>query len=276
MKSFKPTTPSRRQTTVVSYRKHITASEPHKALTRGRKRRKGRASWGRITTRHKGGGAKRLWREIDFRYNKIGIPARVLSVEYDPNRSGFIGLVLYRDGERRYHLLPEGLKVGDEIVTSDKAELKPGNRLPLGLIPVGSQAYNVEINPMSGSSLVRSAGNYAEVLAHDAGYTLIKLPSGSLRKVNSRSWASVGQVSNNEYDQVVYGKAGRSRWMGIRPTVRGSAMNPVDHPYGGGEGRALRGTRRPKNRWGKGTRGVKTRNRKKYSNALIVQRRKKK
>lgn len=261
--------------TTVSYRGILTVSKPFKNLTSGRKRHKGRSK-GRITTRHKGGGAKRLWREIDFGYyDKIDVPARIETIEYDPNRSAFIGRVIYKDGERRYHIIPEGLRVGDTIVASAKAQPKPGNRLPLGLIPIGTSVYNIESYPAGGAKFVRSAGNAAEVMGYDEGYTLIKFPSGAIRKIDSSAWASIGQVSNSEHGQVVIGKAGRSRWMGIRPTVRGSAMNPVDHPYGGGEGRAPQGTRRPKNKWGRGVRGVKTRRAHKYSNALIVQRRKK-
>ena len=261
--------------TTVNYRNVLSGDGPYKALTRGIKRMVGRSSSGKITTRHKGAGEKRLWREVDFNYDKEDISARIETIEYDPNRSGFIARVCYKDGERRYHLIPDGLQVGEEIMSGPKAELKVGNRLGLDKIPVGWQIYNIEVKPDNGAKLVRSAGSTAEVLAHDSGFTLIKLPSGSVRKIDSRARASLGQVSNVEHGQVVIGKAGRSRHMGIRPTVRGSAMNPVDHPYGGGEGRALRGTRRPKNRWGKGTRGVKTRKRHKYSDALIVSRRNK-
>lgn len=274
MKKYKPTTPSRRHMTVIAYKDFLTAAEPHKPLTKGGKRHVGRNSDGRITTRHKGGGHKRLFRDIDFNYRKIGIPAKVETVEYDPNRSGFISLVCYRDGERRYHLLPKAIKVGDIIVSSPEAGVKVGNRLPLSKIPVGTFIYNIEVKPESGAKLVRSAGAYAEVVAHDNGYTALKLPSSEIRKVLDTCWASVGEVSNDEHKLVNYGKAGRSRWKGIRPTVRGTAMNPVDHPYGGGEGSQGRGTRRPKTKWGKITGGRKTRTPKKYSNHLIVSRRK--
>jgi len=236
----------------------------------------GRNSAGRITTRHKGGGHKRLWREIDFKFDKKDVPAKVQSIEYDPNRSAFIALLVYKDGVKRYIVAPEGLKVEASLIVSEKAPIVPGNRLSLGNIPVGAQIYNIEIKPNTKANLVRSAGSYATVLAHDAGLTQIKMPSKEVRKINSLSWASIGQASNTEHNLAVIGKAGRSRWMGVRPTVRGSAMNPVDHPYGGGEGRALRGTRRPKNKWGKGTRGVKTRKVKKYSDIFIVSRRVKK
>ncbi len=276
MKRFKPTTPSRRQMTGLSYREILTAKKPEKNLLTGFKRASGRNSFGRITTRHKGGGAKRLFRKIDFNYNKRDIPAVVKSMEYDPNRSGFIALVNYRDGEKRYILAPADVKIGDTIVISENAELKPGNRVPLGKIPVGGQIYNIELKPGSGAKLCRSAGNYAEVLAHEAGFSHIKLPSSEIRKIPDKAWASIGKVSKEEHELIVFGKAGRSRHKGIRPTVRGSAMNPCDHPYGGGEGRQPRGTRRPKTKWGKVTGGKKTRKRHKYSNIFIISRRKKK
>lgn len=262
--------------TGILYREVLTKTEPEKSLTRGVHRSVGRNSKGRITTRHKGGGHKRLWREIDFKYEKKDIEATIKSIEYDPNRSAFIALVVYMDGIKKYIVAPATLKTGEKIISSEKAEISIGNRLPIGNIPVGTQVYNIEVKPNGGAKLVRSAGSLATVLAHDEGLTQIKMPSSEIRKVNSKSWATVGQASNQEHSLITIGKAGRSRWMGIRPTVRGSAMNPVDHPYGGGEGRTMRGTRRPKNKWGKGTRGVKTRRAKKYSNHLIVKRRVKK
>lgn len=276
MKKYKPTTPSRRGMTGISYRDVLTADKPKKSLTRGFRRAVGRNSFGRITTRHKGGGVKRLYREIDFKYDKKDIPAVIQSIEYDPNRSGFIALINYADGEKRYILVPGGMQKGDKITVSKNAEIKPGNRMLLKNISVGVFVYNIELKPESGAKLARSAGNYAEVIAHDRGYALIKLPSAEIRKVPDNAWASIGQVSNDEHRLVVIGKAGRARKMGIRPTVRGSAMNPCDHPFGGGEGRQGAGMRRPKNKWGKGVRGVKTRNKKKYSNIFIVSRRKKK
>lgn len=277
MKRYKPTTPSRRGMTSINYREVITRTEPHKALVKGRKRAVGRNSAGRITTRHKGGGHKRLYRDIDFKYDKKDIPAKVESVEYDPNRSGFIALVCYADGERRYILAPKNLKVGDKFVVSEEAPVKAGNRLPLSRLTSGIYVYNIESKPLSGAKLVRSAGVFAEVLGNDAGYTTLKMPSGEIRKIHENSWASVGEVSNDEHKLVNLGKAGRSRWLGIRPTVRGSAMNPVDHPHGGGEGRQGIGLRRgPKTRQGKLAYGVKTRPSKKYSNKLIVSRRKNK
>ena len=276
IKHYKPTSKSRRQMTGINYRKVLTASEPHKALTKGYKQYAGRNNAGRITTRHQGGGHKKLYRLVDFLYNKIDVPARIETIEYDPYRSGFISLVVYMDGERRYVLLPDSLKVGDSFIVSEKADLKPGNRLPLKNIPVGTFVYNVELKPAGGGKIARSAGNFIEVLASDAGYTSLRMPSGEVRKVNENCWASVGVVSNNEHNLVNYGKAGRSRWKGIRPTVRGTAQNPVDHPYGGGEGRQGRGTRRAKSLWGKVTGGRKTRTPKKYSNIFRVTRRPKK
>lgn len=277
MKKHKPTTPSRRNMVTLDYRNTLTASKPHKSLTKGGKRSVGRNNQGRLTTRHKGGGNKRLYRQIDFLYNKHDIPAKIETVEYDPNRSAFISLVCYNDGERRYVIMPKGVKVGDTFIVSKKAPLNPGNRLPLSKIPVGTFVYNVELKPHGGSKLVRGAGTFAQVTAHDDGTTNLKLPSGEIRKVSDASWASVGEVSNSDHKLIKGGKAGRSRWRGVRPTVRGSAMNPVDHPHGGGEGRqgiALR--RGPKTRQGKQAYGVKTRRSKKYSNFAIVTRRKSK
>lgn len=259
--------------TGINYREFLTRQDPEKALTSGSQRAVGRNNLGRITTRHKGGGAKRLLRFVDFKFDKKDVPARVESVEYDPNRTAFIGLVVYRDGEKRYMVLPKNVLVGREILISERAEMLPGNRLPLEKFPLGTFVYNISLSPEGKAALVRSAGSFAEVIAQDERYATLKLPSGETRKIVKNAWASIGQVSNDEHNLVVIGKAGRSRWMGVRPTVRGSAMNPVDHPYGGGEGRTLRGTRRPKNKWGKGTRGVKTRNKKKYSSKLIISRR---
>ena len=274
MKTYKPTTKSRRQMSHVVYRGVITKSKPEKSLTYGFRRSVGRNSQGRITTRHKGAGHKRLYREIDFVYNKKDIPAKITSIEYDPNRSAFIGLVVYKDGEKRYVILPKTSKPGDVFVVSEKAEVLSGNRLPLKNIPVGTFVYNIEIKPAGGAKIARSAGIFAQVVANADGYTNIKMPSTEVRKINENCWASIGAVSNEEHHLENYGKAGRSRWKGIRPTVRGTAMNPVDHPYGGGEGRQGRGTKRPKTMWGKVTGGRKTRHPKKYSNVFIVSRRK--
>ncbi len=275
MKKYRPTTPSRRNMTSLSYRTLLSGDAPHKPLTKGRKRHMGRNNAGRITTRHKGGGNKRQYRAVDFVYDKHDIPARIETIEYDPNRSSFIALVCYRDGERRYVLAGKDTKVGDTIVTSEKAPVARGNRLLLGNIPVGTMVYNIEVKPGSGAKLVRSAGNNAEVVAQDAGYTHLKMPSTEIRKVLSTAWATVGVVGNEEYRLVKIGKAGRARHMGIRPTVRGTAMNPVDHPHGGGEGVQPRGRRRAISMWGKPTgKGQKSRTPKKYSNHLIVSRRK--
>lgn len=275
MKIYKPTTPSRQHMTGINYRLLLSGHAPHKALVSGGKRHVGRNAFGRITMRHKGGGHKRLFRRVDFRYDKRDVPARIASVEYDPNRTGFIGLAVYADGEKRYVLLPQGVKPGDSFLVSEKADIKTGNRLPLSKIPVGTFVYNVSLRPEGQAVLARSAGNCAEVIGQDAGYTLLKMPSTEVRKALSGAWASVGAVSNEENYLVRIGKAGRSRWLGIRPTVRGSAMNPVDHPRGGGEGRQPRGRRREVNVYGKPTgKGQKTRRRKKYSRSLIVSRRK--
>ncbi len=275
IKKYKPTTKSRRAMTGINYREVITTNEPHKALTKGRKRHVGRNNNGRITAPHKGGGHKRLYRDIDFKLDKINIPAKIETVEYDPNRSAFISLVCYADGERRYIVIPQGVSVGDKIITSAEAPLTPGNRLPLVNISVGTFVYNVEIKPGNGAKMIRSAGSYAQVTAHNNGRTQLKMPSGEIRTVSDKCFASIGSVSNPDYQLVNLGKAGRSRWKGIRPTVRGSAMNPVDHPHGGGEGRQGIGLRRgPKTRYGKQAYGVRTRTPKKYSNYAIVTRRK--
>ncbi|KKU58726.1 MAG: 50S ribosomal protein L2 [Parcubacteria group bacterium GW2011_GWA2_47_12] len=275
MKIYKPTTPSRQHMTGIDYRKLLSGHRPHKKLVFGGKRSVGRNAFGRITVRHKGGGHKRLFRDVDFVYDKRDIPARIAYVEYDPNRTGFIGLAVYADGEKRYVLLPQSVKAGDSFIVSERAEMKPANRLPIGKIPVGAFVYNISFRPDGAAALARSAGNYAEVVGQDAGYTLLKLPSTEIRKVLSTAWACIGAVSNEENYLVHIGKAGRSRWLGIRPTVRGSAMNPVDHPKGGGEGKQPRGRRREINVYGKPTgKGQKTRRPKKYSNVFIVSRRK--
>ena len=274
MKTYKPYTKSRRHLSTVTFRGKLTTNEPYKPLTQGGKRDMGRNNAGRISVRHKGGGHKRLQRLVDFFYDKQ-VPAKVETIEYDPNRSGFIGLLLYRDGSRRYALLPKSVKAGDTIETSENAPATPGNRLPLKNVPIGAFVYNVEVKPGNGGKLGRAAGTHIEVIARDQGYVDLKMPSSEVRKVLENCWATVGEVSNEEHHLVVLGKAGRSRWKGIRPTVRGTAMNPVDHPYGGGEGRQGRGLRRAKSMWGKPTgKGQKTRRPKKYSNYLIVSRRK--
>ncbi len=273
MKTYRPTTPSRRHMSTVSYRKVLTTDRPEKSLTKGFSRGTGRNNMGRVTSQHKGGGHKRAFRDIDFMYNKIDIPAKIASVEYDPNRSSFISLAVYADGEKRYVLTSKSMKVGDTFIVSEKAPLTTGNRMPLRLVPVGTFVYNVELKPRGGSKIARSAGIFAQVVANADGYTNIKMPSTEIRKVSENAWATIGEVSNEEYHLVNFGKAGRSRWKGIKPKVRGTAMNPVDHPYGGGEGRQGRGTRRPKTAHGKVTGGRKSRRPKKYSNIFIVSRR---
>lgn len=260
--------------TTVTYAGVFTPGKHPKRLVGGSKRSVGRNSSGRITVRHKGGGHKRLLRDVDFTYDKRDIPARVEAIHYDPNRSGFIALVCYRDGERRYVLAPNTMKVGDEFIVSENADVKTGNRLSLARIPVGTFVYNVELKPGAGARIARGAGVYAEVVANDEGYTQLKMPSGEVRKILNTCFASIGIVSNEEYKNRTIGKAGRSRWLGIRPTVRGTAMNPVDHPHGGGEGRQGRGRKRAISMWGKPTgKGQKTRKPKKYSNKFIVSRR---
>lgn len=273
MKTYKPTTASRRNMTGINYREILTADKPLKSLTVGFRRGSGRNAFGRITTRHKGGGHKRSYRLIDFKYDKIDIPAKITSVEYDPNRSGFIGLAVYADGEKRYILIPQGMGVGSPFIVSVKADLNIGNRMQLSSIPSGTFIYNLEVKPNAGAKLVRSAGNFAQVVAHNDTFTQVKLPSSEVRMIPNTAFATIGEVSNGDHHLVKLGKAGRNRWLGIRPTVRGSAMNPVDHPYGGGEGKQRRGTKRPKTKWGKVTGGRKTRTPKKYSNVHIVSRR---
>lgn len=277
MKRLKPTTPGTRGMTRVSTRGVLTESKPDKKLTKGFRRGSGRNAFGRITTRHKGGGHKRKYRMIDFMQEKHGVSAIVKSLEYDPNRSGFISLIAFADGEKRYILTPQGVEVGDKLEFGEEAPVNPGNRVPLKKIPAGTKVYNIEVKPGTGAKIARSAGNAAEVLGHDGGYTQIKLPSTEVRKVNENSWASVGEVSNPEHGLVKLGKAGRKRHMGIRPTTRGMAMNPVDHPMGGGEARGRGRRKHKKTKQGKIVDpGVKTRRPKKYSNVFIVSRRKNK
>jgi large subunit ribosomal protein L2 len=277
MKKYKPTSAGRRDGSVIEYKKKLTStqSNPLKSLTVGRKSTGGRNSFGRTTNLYRGGGNKRTYRLVDFRFDKKDIPARVETIEYDPYRTGFIALIVYADGEKRYILVPQGVQQNDEIITSATAKPKLGNRLPLGAIPVGTFVYNVEIKPGAGARIARSAGNHVEVVAQDNGYTLVKMPSSEIRRIISTAWASIGSVSNEENRLVDLGKAGRSRHRGIRPKNRGSARNAVDHPHGGGEGRAPRGHRRARTKQGRPTgKGQKTRSPKKYSNVFIVSRRK--
>ncbi len=276
MKRYKPVTPGRRGMTSVDY-SSITEKKPAKKLTKKLLQKAGRGFRGRITVRHKGGGHKRKYRIIDFkRHDKMDIPAKVASIEYDPNRTCFIALLNYTDGEKRYVLAADGLKVGQEIICKEKAPLKIGNRMELKNILIGTQVYNIELQPKKGGQMIRSAGSWAQVMAHEGGHTHLKLASSEVRMVQDNCLASIGQLSNTEHNTVVIGKAGRSRWMGKRPTVRGSAMNACDHPHGGGENRQSIGLRRgPKTPWGKLAYGVKTR-KKKASNRLILKRRIKK
>jgi len=275
MRQYKPTTPGRRQFQVADY-SALSRREPLKSLIKPLKKKAGRNVQGRITVRHQGGGAKRLWRRVEFGQEHLGKKGKVETIEYDPNRTAFISRILWEDGSRSYILAPLGLQEGNEIECREVTALQIGNRLKLKSIPIGTQVHNVEIKPGSGGVIARSAGSWAEVLAHEGAYTHLKMPSGEIRKVLSEGFASIGQLSKAEHNLLKLGKAGRSRWLGIRPTVRGSAMNPRDHPYGGGEGRALRGTKRPKTKWGKITGGHKTRRQKKWSTPMILARRPKK
>lgn len=273
-KKYKPTTASRRHMEGYDF-SNLSKIEPLKSKTRGFRRAQGRGNTGLITVRHKGGAVKRLYREIDFQQNKKDIPGKIFSIEYDPNRTARIARVHYADGDKRYILAPENLKIGDTIVTADRINLKPGNRAKLRNIPQGTEVYNIEIFPGRPSSLVRSAGSKAVVMSKDAGYVQVQLPSSELRKFSENSMASIGRLSNLEHSSITVGKAGRSRHRGIRPAVRGSAMNPVDHPHGGGEGAQPIGLPYPKTPWGKHALGVKTRGKKKRSWKFIVRRRKK-
>lgn len=273
IKSYKPTSASRRGMTTSDYSTLTKGAKPYRPLVKRLRSNSGRNSQGRITVRHQGGGNKKLYRMIDFKQNRLNQKAVVETLEYDPYRTAFIALVKYADGTKAYILAPETLKVGMELLTAETTPLKTGNRMALKNIPVGYQVHNVELHPGHGGQFARSAGSYAEVLANADGYTDLKLGSGEVRRVLWTCLASLGQVSNAEWNLVTIGKAGRSRWLGIRPTVRGSAMNPVDHPYGGGEGAQPRGTRKPKTMWGKVTGGHKTRNKKKKSTQFIVKRR---
>ncbi len=272
IKHYKPTTPGRRGMTVMDY-SQLSKVAPEKSLLGVIKKNAGRNSYGRITVRHHGGGNRIKYRIIDFKRNKTGIPATVMTLEYDPNRSAFIALVQYEDGEKRYIIAPQDLKVGDKIISGPTADIKPGNALNLSDIPVGTVVHNVELYPGKGAQLARSAGNMAQLMAKENGMALLRLPSGELRNVPAACMATVGVVSNPEHENVNIGKAGRKRHMGWRPTVRGSVMNPCDHPHGGGEGRAPIGRSGPVTPWGKPTLGYKTRKKHKSTDKYIVKRR---
>ncbi|PIR02067.1 MAG: 50S ribosomal protein L2 [Candidatus Nealsonbacteria bacterium CG_4_9_14_0_2_um_filter_37_38] len=274
MKQYKPTTPGQRGMSKEDF-SILSKKRPEKRLVISLKKTGGRGNSGRITVRHRGGGAKKLYRIIDFGEEKLNLPAKVISLEYDPYCTAFIMLLQYQDGEKRYQILPQGLKVGDEIIAADKAEVRLGNRIKLKNIPVGTMVYNIELEPGRGGKMVRGAGTAAKVLAQEGGFTHLILPSTEVRKVKGECFASVGVISRPEHKYVKLGKAGKSRYRGKRPTVRGTAMNPCDHPHGGGEGKTSIGMPGPKTPWGKPARGVKTR-RKKLTDKFIIQRRKKK
>lgn len=272
IKIYKPTGNGRRNMSTTDY-SELSKVAPERSLLVSLKKNSGRNSYGRITVRHRGGGQRRKYRIIDFKRDKFDIPATVASIEYDPNRSAFIALLNYEDGEKRYILQPSGLKVGDTVVAGTSADIKAGNALPLNNIPVGTVVHNVELYPGRGGQLARAAGNSAQLMAKENGYALLRLPSGELRNVSASCMATIGQVGNTDHENVKIGKAGRKRHMGWRPTVRGSVMNPCDHPHGGGEGKAPIGRPGPVTPWGKPALGYKTRNTKKPSDKLIIKRR---
>lgn len=274
IKEVKPTSPGRRTQTYSTF-EEITRTTPEKSLLAPLPKTGGRNNQGRITTRFRGGGHKRQYRLIDFKRNKMDIPAKVFSIEYDPNRGARIALLHYVDGEKRYILAPQNLKVGDQVISSESADIKPGNAMSLKVVPLGSLVHNVEMKPGKGGQLARGAGNYAQVMAKEGSYTLLKLPSGEMRLVLSTCKATIGQLSNSDHNSISLGKAGRTRWLGRRPHVRGVAMNPVDHPLGGGEGRSS-GGRHPVSPWGMPAKGFKTRKKSKPSNKFIVKHRNKK
>ena len=271
-KKFKPTSPARRFMTVSTF-EEITTNEPEKSLLTAISKKAGRNSYGRITVRHKGGGNRQKYRVIDFKRDKDGVPAKVATIEYDPYRSANIALLQYADGEKRYILAPNGMKVGDAILSGPGSDIKAGNAMTLDLIPVGTIIHNLELKPGKGGQLVRAAGNEAQLMGKDNGYALVRLPSGEMRNILLRCKATIGQVGNLDHENVKIGKAGRKRWMGVRPTVRGVVMNPNDHPHGGGEGKSPVGMPSPVTPWGKPTLGYKTRKKNKQSNKFIVKRR---
>lgn len=271
IRHFKPTSPGRRQMTVLTF-KEITKKIPERSLVAPLQRKGGRNNEGRLTVRHQGGGHKRRYRLIDFKRTKDGIPARVSSIEYDPNRSANIALLHYADGEKTYIIAPNGLKVGQGIMNGPQADIKVGNTLPLKNIPVGTMIHNIEMKPGKGGQMVRSAGGSAQLMAKEGNYVTLRLPSGEMRMIHMECRATIGQVGNLDHENVTIGKAGRNRWLGKRPTVRGAVMNPVDHPHGGGEGRNPVG-RNPVTPWGKPALGAKTRKKKNQSNKFIIKRR---
>ncbi len=273
LKHYKPTTPGQRGLILVD-RSGLWKGAPVKSLTEGLKKTGGRNMYGRVTCRHVGGGHKRRYRLVDFKRTKMDIEAVVERIEYDPNRTAFIALIKYTDGEVSYILAPQRLAIGDKVIASASADIKPGNAMPMKAIPVGTIIHNVEMKPGKGGQMARSAGTYAQLVGRDGPFAILKLTSGELRKIRSECMATIGAVSNPDQKNINLGKAGRNRWLGIRPTVRGVAMNPIDHPHGGGEGKTS-GGRHPVTPWGKPTKGAKTRDRKKASSKLIMRRRKK-
>ncbi|HHV74437.1 MULTISPECIES: 50S ribosomal protein L2 [unclassified Thermoanaerobacterium] len=273
IKKYNPTSPGRRQMTVLTF-EEITKDKPEKSLTVSLNKTGGRNVYGRITVRHRGGGHKRKYRIIDFKRDKDGVPGKVASIEYDPNRSAFIALIHYLDGEKRYIIAPYGLKVGDIVESGENVDIKVGNALPLSRIPVGTFIHNIELVAGKGGQLVRAAGAMAQLIAKEGDYVQVRMPSSEVRRIRSNCRATIGQVSNLDHENVTIGKAGRSRWLGIRPTVRGSVMNPVDHPHGGGEGKAPIGHPGPMTPWGKPALGYKTRKKNKSTNKMIVKSRK--
>ncbi len=274
IKKFVPTSPGRRFMTVRTFGE-VTTTEPEKSLLEPLKKKAGRNNAGRITMRHQGGGHKRKYRVIDFKRDKDGIPAKVATIEYDPNRSANIALLHYADGEKRYMLAPVGVTVGTTVISGEGADIRPGNAMPLRLIPVGTLIHNIELKPGKGGQLVRSAGGSAQLMAKEGKYAHVRLPSGEVRLISQECKATIGQVGNLEHENITVGKAGRSRWLGRRPTVRGVVMNPVDHPHGGGEGKAPIGRKSPVTPWGKPTLGYKTRRKNKKSDQFIAKRRNK-
>ena len=273
MKHFKPYTPSRRNMTVSDFAE-ITKKTPEKSLLTTKKKNAGRNSYGRITVRHQGGGNRQKYRIIDFKRTKDNMQAEVIGIEYDPNRSSNIALIQYEDGEKAYIIAPQGLKDGDKVISGESVDIKVGNCMPISNIPVGTLIHNIELNPRQGGKLVKAAGQSAQLMAKEGKYAHVRLPSGEMRLILSTCRATIGVIGNSEHENIKLGKAGRTRHMGIRPTVRGSVMNPVDHPHGGGEGKAPVGHAGPLTPWGKPALGYKTRNKKKQSNKFIVKRRK--
>ncbi len=274
LKNFRPSTPSLRQLVLVSH-DDIYKGRPEKSLTKGLKKQGGRDNYGHISTRHQGGGHKKLYRTIDFKRQKFDIAATVERIEYDPNRTAFIALIKYEDGELSYIIAPQRLKAGDKVISGERADIKPGNAMPMKNIPIGTIIHNIEMKPGKGAQIARSAGSFVQLVGKDAGYALLRLRSGEVRRIHADCIASIGAVSNPDQQNIMIGKAGRKRWMGIRPTVRGVAMNPVDHPLGGGEGKTS-GGRHPVSPWGKPTKGKHTRQNKATDKYIVTSRHKKK